>query len=168
MLVCIDKLICVKMYNLITEYWQKRIAELEAGLGTHSDEQEEIFQRLQISWMKDTQIAVVISEEQGEVEKFKRWGLDIKPHRKLLKRGFHYPEHLRKRPEFASKQRLDPDSAFKEEEHPFRIAIVCAMWLTGFDVPCCPLSTWISRLRFIPLCRPSPGRIGSTKARKMA
>ena len=27
-------------------------------------------------------------------------------------------------------------TAFKEEEHPFRIAIVCAMWLTGFDVPC--------------------------------
>jgi type I restriction enzyme R subunit len=25
--------------------------------------------------------------------------------------------------------------AFKKEEHPFRIAIVCAMWLTGFDVP---------------------------------
>jgi hypothetical protein len=24
--------------------------------------------------------------------------------------------------------------AFKKEEHPFRIAIVCAMWLTGFDV----------------------------------
>ena len=27
------------------------------------------------------------------------------------------------------------DKAFKCEEHPFRIAIVCAMWLTGFDVP---------------------------------
>ncbi len=25
--------------------------------------------------------------------------------------------------------------AFKTDEHPFRIAIVCAMWLTGFDVP---------------------------------
>jgi len=24
---------------------------------------------------------------------------------------------------------------FKKEEHPFRIAIVCAMWMTGFDVP---------------------------------
>ena len=27
------------------------------------------------------------------------------------------------------------DDAFKEQEHPFRIAVVCAMWLTGFDVP---------------------------------
>ena len=30
---------------------------------------------------------------------------------------------------------MELDDAFKEEEHPFRIAIVCAMWLTGFDVP---------------------------------
>lgn len=32
-------------------------------------------------------------------------------------------------------QRLSLDDAFKAEEHPFRVAIVCAMWLTGFDVP---------------------------------
>src|SRR5210317_402442 len=32
-------------------------------------------------------------------------------------------------------QRMEMDEAFKEETHPFRIAIVCAMWLTGFDVP---------------------------------
>jgi len=38
--------------------------------------------------MKETKIAVVISEEQGEVEKFRKWGLDIWPHRKLLKEGF--------------------------------------------------------------------------------
>jgi type I restriction enzyme R subunit len=31
---------------------------------------------------------------------------------------------------------LDVESAFKKDTHPFRIAIVCAMWLTGFDVPC--------------------------------
>jgi type I restriction enzyme R subunit len=28
------------------------------------------------------------------------------------------------------------DDAFKDPQHPFRIAIVCAMWLTGFDVEC--------------------------------
>src|SRR4029079_3449623 len=26
------------------------------------------------------------------------------------------------------------DIAFKTPQHPFRVAIVCAMWLTGFDV----------------------------------
>ncbi len=135
MLICIDKLTCVKMYNLIQKYWQKRIGELEKELPKAADEQEEIFRRRQIDWMKETQIAVVVSEEQGEVAKFKKWGLDIKPHRQLLKNGFEIPEALRKRPEYASIQRLEPDSAFKEEDHPFRVAIVCAMWLTGFDIP---------------------------------
>ena len=29
---------------------------------------------------------------------------------------------------------VDVESAFKDDKHPFRIAIVCAMWLTGFEV----------------------------------
>ena len=28
------------------------------------------------------------------------------------------------------------ETAFKNPEHPFRVAIVCAMWMTGFDVEC--------------------------------
>ena len=31
--------------------------------------------------------------------------------------------------------RIDAEDAFKSEEHPFRVVFVCAMWLTGFDVP---------------------------------
>src|SRR5439155_1904397 len=26
---------------------------------------------------------------------------------------------------------------FKDPDDPFRIVFVCAMWMTGFDVPCC-------------------------------
>ena len=74
--------------------------------------------------MKATKIAVVVSEEQGEVAKFRHWGLDIQPHRRLVKDGF----------EAADGERIDVDSAFKKDGHPFRVAIVCAMWLTGFDV----------------------------------
>ncbi|MBN1843806.1 MAG: type I restriction endonuclease subunit R [Deltaproteobacteria bacterium] len=135
MLVCIDKITCVRMYNLIKELWQKRISMLESDLPNASDEQDAIFRRRQIAWMRETQMAVVVSEEQGEMEKFRKWDLDITPHRRLLKEGFDIPENLRERPEFVGMRRLDPDSAFKEEAHPFRIAIVCAMWMTGFDVP---------------------------------
>ena len=134
MLVWIDKLTCVKMYNLIQKYWQECIAELEADLVKAADEQDEIFRRRQIAWMRETQMAVVVSEEQGEVEKFKKWGLDIIPHRRLLKDGFAIPEELRKKPEFISMQSLDPDSAFNATEHPFRLSIVCAMCMTGFTV----------------------------------
>ena len=74
--------------------------------------------------MKETKIAVVVSEEQGEVAKFRNWGLDIQPHRRMAKEGF----------ETADGERIDVESAFKKNGHPFRVAIVCAMWLTGFDV----------------------------------
>lgn len=45
------------------------------------------------------------------------------------------PEEMRQQPQFRNMQRLALEDAFKAEAHPFRIAIVCAMWLTGFDVP---------------------------------
>jgi type I restriction enzyme R subunit len=135
MLVCIDKITCVRMYNLIAKYWDQRIRELEVELGTAADEQEEVYRRRQIDWMRETRTAVMVSEEQGEVEKFRNWNLDITPHRKLIKEGMDLPESMCVRPQFRNMQRMDLDEAFKEEEHPFRIAIVCAMWLTGFDVP---------------------------------
>lgn len=135
MIVCIDKITCVRMYRLIEFYWQERIHELEQQLPVNSDEQQELFRRRQIEWLRESRMAVVISEEQGEVEKFRKWDLDIIPHRRLIKEGIDLPESMRRKPQFRNMQRMALDDAFKEEEHPFRIAIVCAMWLTGFDVP---------------------------------
>lgn len=125
MLVCIDKLTCVRMYELIKKYWSERIHELNRGLTTGGDPQQDRFLRRQLAWMDETRIAVVVSEEQGEVARFREWNLDIQPHRRLMKEGF----------ELSGGQRLDLESAFKRADHPFRIAIVCVMWLTGFDVP---------------------------------
>ena len=133
MLVCIDKLTCVRMHRLIEFYWHERIRELEAE--QPPDEEEAATLRRRIAWMHETRAAVVVSEEQGEVDKFRRWDLDITPHRRLLKQGMDLPDSLRRQPRFRTMQRMAPDDAFKEAEHPFRIAIVCAMWLTGFDVP---------------------------------
>jgi type I restriction enzyme, R subunit len=125
MVVCIDKITCVRMYNLITRYWKEQIRKLMEGLPSAPGQQEEVYLRRQIAWMQDTLTAVVVSEEQGEVDKFRKWKLDITPHRKLIKDGFELPDG----------KRIALDSAFKKEGHPFRIAIVCAMWMTGFDVP---------------------------------
>ena len=135
MLICIDKVTCVRMYNLIGGYWERKIQELQAGLGSCGDEQEEVYLRRRIQWMRETRWAVVVSEEQGEVAKFRKWDLDITPHRRLIKEGIDLPESLRNLPQYRNKQRMALDQAFKEPEHPFRIAVVCAMWLTGFDVP---------------------------------
>ena len=135
MLVCIDKVTCVRMHGLIGKYWDERITELEVEISKTNDEQEEIYLRRQVGWMRETRTVVVVSEEQGEVDKFRKWDLDIIPHRTLIKEGIELPVAMRQRPEFRSMQRMPLDEAFKEAEHPFRVAIVCAMWLTGFDVP---------------------------------
>ena len=135
MLVCIDKVTCVRMHGLIERYWQERIEALEAERARSADEQESIFLRRQAAWMRETRMAVVVSEEQGEVEKFRKWGLDVIPHRRLIKEGMDLPQPMRDRPRFRNMRRMALDDAFREEEHPFRIAVVCAMWLTGFDVP---------------------------------
>ncbi|MFA7683746.1 MAG: type I restriction endonuclease subunit R [Syntrophales bacterium] len=135
MLVCIDKITCVRMHNLIRTHWDREIKRLTGELSSTLDEQDEQYLRRRIQWMKETQMAVVVSEEQGEVDKFRQWNLDITPHRRLIKDGMDLPEVLRRQPQFQNQQRLPLDLAFKIDEHPFRIAIVCAMWLTGFDVP---------------------------------
>ena len=124
MLVCIDKITTVRMFNLIQPYWQERIREVEAAVKSAGDEQEEVYLRRQLNWLQETEMAVVVSEEQGEVKRFQEWGLDIIPHRKKIKDGF----------ETADGKRIDLDTAFKKDDQPFRIAIICAMWLTGFDV----------------------------------
>lgn len=125
MLVCIDKITCVRIHAIILEKWKTKIAELEKQLVKLSDEQSVMDMERKLAWMRETIVAVVVSEEQGEVDKFRKWELDITPHRKLIKEGFETPDG----------KRLDVESAFKKEDHHFRVAIVCAMWLTGFDVP---------------------------------
>lgn len=125
MFVCLDKTTCVRMHKLIDFYWQQEIKTKEKDLILAMDDQDLAWRERQLTWMKEALMAVVVSEEQGEVAKFEKWDLDIKPHRKLLKTGF----------ELADGSRLDVEEAFKSSEHPFRVAVVCAMWLTGFDVP---------------------------------
>ena len=126
MFVCIDKITCVKMHGLLLAAWNRHIKVKENELIKCADEQEIAYRKRQLIWMRATRMAVVVSEEQGEVAKFRNWELEITPHRKLIKEGF----------ETNDGKCIDMDSAFKNDEHPFRVAIVCAMWMTGFDVPC--------------------------------
>ena len=125
MFVCIDKVTTARMLNYIQPLWTKKIEETEAAITKATDEQEEIQIRKKLEWLQTTQMAIVISEEQNEVKKFATWDIDIKPHREIIKNGF----------EAEGGKRVAVDAAFKDDEHPFRVAFVCAMWLTGFDVP---------------------------------
>ncbi len=135
MLVCIDKVTCVRMCEMINRHWAMRLRQVEASAHRAGDAQEAAYLQRQAAWMREMRMAVVISEEQGEVERFRKWDLDIIPVRRLAKEGMAIPASMCCKPEYQNMQRMELDDAFKAKEHPFRIAIVCAMWLTGFDVP---------------------------------
>ena len=125
MLVCIDKITCVRMYNLIDKYWKEKIQAIKKDINQCLDIQDKLDKQKQIKWLEETEYAVVISEEQNEMKKFKEWGLDIIPHREKMKRGIKREGYDKAR---------DLATEFKDSKSPFRLAIVCAMWLTGFDV----------------------------------
>ncbi|MHB1032965.1 MAG: type I restriction enzyme endonuclease domain-containing protein [Pirellulaceae bacterium] len=140
MLVCIDKVTCGRMLQRIEPSWKAKldhvkaaVSQLQASLATTTDpdERERLEKALarlagQAQWMESAIVEIVISEAQNEVRDFKRWGFDIIPHRMRMKNGFETPDG----------KRVSVEDAFKDPQHPFRIAIVCAMWLTGFDVEC--------------------------------
>ena len=115
MMVCYNKVTCVRMYDYVQEYWQKEIKEVEQKLNKCTSQQEYQELKRKLEWMQETEMAVVVSQEQNEMQTFNKWGLDIVPHReKMMKREL--------------------DKEFKDPDSRLRIVFVCAMWLTGFDV----------------------------------
>lgn len=117
MLVCIDKATAVRMYNKVQDHWKTYLADLKAQLAKAPEEQQEELQH-KIQVMTSTDMAVVVSQEQNEVKELADKGLDILPHRKRMNE-----ENLGEK--------------FKDSKDPLRLVFVCAMWITGFDVPSC-------------------------------
>ncbi len=114
MFVCLNKVTCVRMYNLVQKYWEEEIEELKKRVKQATQQEAQELNR-KLQWMQETKMAVVISQDQNEIKTFKKWGLDILPHR-------------------AKMEKRELDKEFKDSENLFRVVFVCAMWLTGFDV----------------------------------
>lgn len=115
MVVCYNKVTCVRMYNYVQEYWQKEIEALKKQISKSMYQQEVQELKRKLEWMQQTEMAVVVSQEQNEIQAFRKWGLDILPHREKM-------------------EKRELDKEFKNTENPLRVVFVCAMWLTGFDV----------------------------------
>lgn len=116
MFVCLNKVTCVRMYNYVQEYWKEEIKKLKAKIKIATQQEAQELER-KLKWMQETEMAVVISQEQNEIQTFKKWDLDIKYHR-------------------AKMEKRELDKEFKDSKNPLRVVFVCAMWLTGFDVKC--------------------------------
>ncbi|MCU0784997.1 MAG: type I restriction endonuclease subunit R [Verrucomicrobia bacterium] len=121
MVVSIDKATALKMHDKVRKHWEaetKRV-RLELGkFGLSADKKDELLDRLQI--LQTTDMALIVSPGQNEIEQLKKHGLDIVPHRKRM-----------------NESQPPLDEKFKDSEDPLRIVFLCAMWLTGFDAPSC-------------------------------
>jgi type I restriction enzyme R subunit len=115
MVVAIDKATAVRMYDRVHVHWQRYLDGLRGKLRAATEREREALER-KIRFMEETDMAVVVSQSQNEVADFRALGLEIAPHRKRMVTE-------------------DLETKFKDADDPLRIVFVCAMWMTGFDVP---------------------------------
>ena len=120
MVVSIDKFTAVTMYDKVQRYWLEEQRNLIKLRNITSGEEKKKIQET-LDYMRTVEMAVVISEEADEVEKFQAKGLDITTHRRKMNA--------------ITPEGLDIEDRFKDPNDPLQLVFVCAMWLTGFDVP---------------------------------
>lgn len=133
MVVSIDKATALKVHDKVRQHWatetalvQKELGDLhyQPGGGMTPEQARrdlrmtELKQRLDV--LTSTDMAVIVSPGQNEIQQMQTLGLDIEPHRKRMKES-----------------QPGLDEKFKDTEDPLRLVFVCAMWLTGFDAPSC-------------------------------
>ena len=116
--ISIDKATAVKTYDKVQKYWRYHLEGLKITLQRTTEAEEREPLQARIRYMEETDMAVVVSQSQNEIDDLKTKGADILPHRKRMNDE-------------------DLDTKFKDPNDPFRIVFVCAMWMTGFDVPSC-------------------------------
>jgi len=117
MVVSIDKMTTVRTFDKVQRLWTQRLEQDEAelrGVGLTAERADLLMK--EVAFMRGTDMAVVISQSQNEIADMAVRGLDIKPHRRRIVEE-------------------DLEAKFKNAQDPMRIAFVCAMWTTGFDVP---------------------------------
>lgn len=121
MVVSIDKATALRMHDKVKSHWAVEKARVQKELSRYDlskAEQAELQQRLEV--LSTTDMAVIVSPAQNEIEQMKKIGVDIEPHRRRM-----------------NESQPALDEKFKDTNDPLRLVFVCAMWLTGFDAPSC-------------------------------
>ena len=134
MVVAIDKATALKLYDKVRKHWaaeaarvRRDLVELDylsragatpAELAQRAARRAELTARLDL--LTTTDMALIVSPGQNEIEQMRRLGLEIEPHRRRM-----------------NESQPGLDEKFKDPADPLRLVFVCAMWLTGFDAPSC-------------------------------
>ncbi len=118
MVISIDKATTVKMYDRALTHWKGYVKGLRTELDSAASPDRRDPLAAEIRYMEETDMGVVVSQSQNEIDDLRQKGADIVPHRRRMTTE-------------------DLDTKFKDPDDPFRIVFVCSMWSTGFDVPSC-------------------------------
>lgn len=121
LVVSVDKFTAVKMYDKVQRLWKEEIKQLRGRIQETKNDIEKARLEKQLKFMRDVDMAVVVSAEAGEEEKFSAQGLNITPHRQRMEKVDAHGH--------------DIEYNFKDPEDKLQLVFVCAMWLTGFDAP---------------------------------
>jgi len=121
MAIAVDKFTAVKMYDKVQHYWKEEIKNLNAEIAKTTDVDKRAGLKALRDYMTSVQMAVVISEEDKEEEKFNKEGLSVIAHRQRMA--------------LVDENGFDIEDNFKDPNNPLSLVFVCAMWLTGFDAP---------------------------------
>ena len=134
MVVSIDKATAVRMYDKVRSHWSQEttrvsqeLASLKDKVASAGSEVERVLLETRIHELSsrldvlaETEMAVIVSPGQNEIEQMRKLGLDIEQHRRRM-----------------NESQPGLDERFKDTADPLRLVFVCAMWLTGFDAPSC-------------------------------
>jgi type I restriction enzyme R subunit len=121
MVVSIDKATALKMHDKVKKHWAAETAGVQEELRRYDlspQDSAALVQRLEV--LTTTDMALIVSPGQNEIEQMKNLGLDIEPHRRRM-----------------NESQPGLDEKFKDTADSLRLVFVCAMWLTGFDAPSC-------------------------------
>ncbi len=121
MVVSIDKATALRMHDKVRKHWEAEKVRVQEELGHYdlaADKKDELLDRLQV--INTTDMALIVSPSQNEIEQMHKLGLEILPHRQRI-----------------NDSQPPLDEKFKDPTDNLRIVFVCAMWLTGFDAPSC-------------------------------
>ena len=121
LVISVDKFTAVIMYDKVKRLWKEEQKNIQQQINTLKDGTQKENLKQTLTWMRIAEMAVVVSEEAGEDEKFEKQGLNIAIHRKRFNTPSENGESL--------------EDNFKNKIHPLQLVFVCSKWLTGFDAP---------------------------------
>jgi type I restriction enzyme R subunit len=116
MVVSVDKKTAVRMYTKVRAEWERYLGKLRMDLSRTTDEYERAKIEGQLARHEHVDMAVMVSQSQNEIADLEEFEIDMRPLRDRINTG-------------------NLEEEFKKADSNLRIVFVCAMWMTGFDVP---------------------------------